>query len=170
MHGYKSHTIKLLSSFDRGAEGGTMTIDVAALFRSQARYLTTTWWERKIARCWIVRPYSTRVKAIICPTWQVFWLIPLPRGLPIHTRWTVTLNDCVTTWWDIQQRVCSGVSPDSLLIRNTPWTGTCGTKFSAAKLQKTSYMQWIFMKNLKITWHLLPDRNAGIVMGCNRLH
>ena len=42
--------------------------------------------------------------------------------------------DDVTTWRDLQQRVCSGFSPDSLLIRDTSRRDAHGTK-SAAKLQ-----------------------------------
>ena len=58
---------------------------------------------------------------------------------------------CVTTWWDLQQRVCSGFSPDSLLICDTSRRDPRSTKFSAAKLLLffiKQIIQLFFQKNL----------------------
>ena len=54
----------------------------------------------------------------LLPNWQVFWLTPIPKAFPIYIliyQW----RKCFRNVWNraSQQRDCSGITPDSLLIR-----------------------------------------------------
>ena len=50
-------------------------------------------------------------------TWQVFWLIPVVGAFP-DLFFPVAESELLTTlfYWNLQQRDCSGFTPDSLLI------------------------------------------------------
>ena len=67
-------------------------------------------------------------------TWQVFWLIPVVGAFP-DLFFPVAESELLTTlsYWNLQQRDCSGFTPDSLLIASLVWGGAnqCGAKIES---------------------------------------
>ena len=47
--------------------------------------------------------------------WQVFWLVSFPRR-PSHPCSDSGPDECRVSIWNLQQWICSGLSPDSLFI------------------------------------------------------